>query len=319
MGEGCLTSGYTWRDKGGQIYFLEQGVMVDSNQPTDDLVHELYARFGLAYYHSEVLHRGLCIILAMSVLPRRDMITRPRVEERLAQAFSLTFGEVIRDLSGRMPEQYAAQLEKAQDVRNFLAHHFWFDRAHLMFSADDIHTLIAELDGYTQMFEKLDAETSQWFEGRRREFGITPDVLQKSLEEILSGESEEPLPNKEAVRELNGKLKRRQHLIRVWEYTMPEGGKPLIFETEGGSLWQLCDVGLGWTRFTQVQPSWVECPDVKQHLPADIDPRPKDAKPWEYEFLLRNGAVLWVKPGRRERTFHWGMRTKRRGSEKGTG
>jgi hypothetical protein len=283
--------------------------MVDSNQPTDDLVHELFARFGLASYHSEVLHRGLCIILAMSALPQRDLITHPMVEERLARAFSLTFGDVIRDLAGRIPDEYAAQLEKALDARNFLAHHFWFDRVHLMFRVDHIHSLITELDGYTRMFERLDAETSQWFEGRQHELGITPDVLQKSLEGILSGESEEPLPNKEAVRELENKLKRRQRLIRVWEYTLPEGGRPLIFETEGGRLWQLCDVGLGWTRFTQVQPSWVEHPEIKQHLPADIEPRPKGAKPWEYEFRLRNGAVLWVKPGRREKTFQWGVRT----------
>lgn len=32
----------------------------------EDLVRELYARFGLAYYYREVLHRGQCIILAMS-------------------------------------------------------------------------------------------------------------------------------------------------------------------------------------------------------------------------------------------------------------
>lgn len=40
--------------------------MVVTNEPIDDLVREMYARFGLAYYSSEVLHRGLCIILAMS-------------------------------------------------------------------------------------------------------------------------------------------------------------------------------------------------------------------------------------------------------------
>ena len=289
--------------------------MVDSNQPTADLVHELYARFGLAYYHSEVLHRGLCIILAMSTLPRRDLITHPMVEERLARAFSLTFGDVIRDLAGRVPDEYAAQLEKALDARNFLAHHFWFDRAHLMFRADHIHSLIAELDGYTEIFERLDEKTSKWFEDKRRKLGITDDVLQKSLAETLSGESEEPLPNKEAVRELERKLKHRQRLIRVWEFTLSEGGKPLIFETEGGSLWQLCDVGLGWTRFSQVQPGWIEHAEIKQHLPAEIDPRPKDAKLWEYEFRLRDGAVLWVKPGRRERTFEWGLRTKKHKTE----
>jgi len=54
-----------------------------ADEQDDDLIREMYARFGLAYYQSECLHRGLCIILAWSGLPPRDLITRPRVEERL--------------------------------------------------------------------------------------------------------------------------------------------------------------------------------------------------------------------------------------------
>jgi hypothetical protein len=86
--------------------------MFDPNEPTDDLVRELYARFGLAYYHSEVLHRGLCIILAMSDLPRRDLITRLRVEERLARAFSMTLGEVITELAEKCPPSFRLDSRK---------------------------------------------------------------------------------------------------------------------------------------------------------------------------------------------------------------
>jgi len=282
--------------------------MVVNDQPISDLVRELYAKFGLAYYQSEVLHRGLCIILAILGLPRRDLITRPRAEEKLAQAFSLTLGDVVRDLVGKIPEEHSAQLEKALEARNFLAHHFWFDRAHLMFRADHIQSLIAELDGYIQLFRRLDIEMSRWSEGRKRTLGLTTDIVQESLTRILSGESEEPLPDKQTVKDLEKKLKRKQQLVRVWEFTPADRGGSLIFETEDESLWQLCDVGLGWTRFRQVQPSWVEQPIIKQYLPAEIEPRPKDAKPWEYEFRLKDGAIVWVKPGRRERTFHWGVR-----------
>ena len=35
-----------------------------SVRPDDDLIRELYARFGLAYYQSECLHRNLCIAFA---------------------------------------------------------------------------------------------------------------------------------------------------------------------------------------------------------------------------------------------------------------
>jgi len=289
--------------------------MVVTSEPTDDLVREMYARYGLAYYHSEVLHRGLCIILAVSDLPRRDMITRPRVEEHLAHAFSLTLGDVIKELAEKLPAQYSAELEEVREKRNFLAHHFWFDRAHLMFRADHIQGLIDELDGYTDLFNRLDEETSAWFHSRQTELGLTEELLEDCLTRILSGQGEDPLPGKDVVRQIEKKLKRKQRLVRVWEFELPESGRPLVFELQDGSLWQLCDAGLGWTRFQHTEPHWVEHPAVQPYLPADIKPRPKDIKPWEYEFRLKGGAVLWVKPGRRPHTFQWGIRTKTGGTE----
>ncbi|MDD3950455.1 MAG: hypothetical protein PHW59_04915 [Desulfobacterales bacterium] len=289
--------------------------MAMPNEPINELVREMYARFGLAYYHSEVLHRGLCIILAMSDLPRRDFVTRPRVEERLAHAFSLTLGGVIKALAGKLPEEFSVRLDEVCERRNFLAHHFWFDRAHLMFRADHVEGLIAELDRYTRMFSKMDEDTSAWFDDRRTEIGLTDDDLQQSLARVLSGQNEPPLPGKNAVRQVEKKLRGKQRLVHVWEFQLPEGGKPLVFEMADGTLWQLCDVGLGWTRFQKTEPHWVEHPVIKPYLPADIAPRPGGAKPWEYEFRLKRGAVFWVQPGQQPQTFRWGIRTKTGGIE----
>lgn len=95
-----------------------------TDEPDDDLIREMYARFGSAYYQSECLHRGLCIVFAWTGLPSRDLITRPRVEERLAQAFSLTLGEVAARLEGELPSELASEIRAAVATRNFLAHHF---------------------------------------------------------------------------------------------------------------------------------------------------------------------------------------------------
>lgn len=89
---------------------------------------------------------------------------------------------------------------------------------------------------------------------------------------------------------------------------MEDGRRPLIFELVDGSLWQLSDVGFGLTRFKEIGPGWTEHPAIEPYLPADIQPRPQQIAPWEYEFTLSNGAVLWVKPGRQTATFRWGIR-----------
>lgn len=228
--------------------------MVLNKQPNDDLIRELYARFGLAYYHSECLHRGLCTILAWAVLPQRDQITKPRVEERLAYTFSLTLGDVVRELEGIIPAEHFIKLLEVVDRRNFLAHHFWFERCHLMFDIDHIKQLIAELDKYSELFSHLDKLTSKWFEPRQQELGITDDIIQQHLTQIMSGQPGEPLPDKHMVKKLKKELKCQQRLIRVWEFSLPHGGKPLIFETEGNTFWYLCDVGLIQTSFQNVKP-----------------------------------------------------------------
>ena len=293
---------------------MEQNLPMD-DELDDDLRREVYTRFGLAYYQSECLHRELCMILAWSGLPSPGLITRPRVVERLAHAFSLTLGDVAAKLEGVLPAELRGELREAVDRRNFLAHHFWFERAHLMFSVEDVHELIVELNEDTELFDRLDTKISEWSEPKRRELGLTDEVVQASLRRILAGESDEPLPDRQIVRELEKKLSRRQHLIRVWEVTLDDGRKLLIFELADGSLWQLSDVGLGWTRFKEVVPGWTEHPAVKRHLPADILPRPEPNGPWDYEFALANGAVLWVKPGRQKQTFRWGVRAPKRSAE----
>jgi hypothetical protein len=288
------------------------------DQPDNDLIRELYARFGLAYYQSECLHHGLCMILAWSGLPSRDLITRPRVEERLALSFSLTLGDVAAKLKDVLPTELGGEVRQAVDTRNFLAHHFWFERAHCMFSVDKERQMIAELDGYAEQFNRLDIRIDEWSEPKRRQLGLTEQVLQDSLTRILAGESDEPLPDRQTVRELEKKLGKRQRLIRVWEFISADDRKPLIFELADGSLWQLSDVGLGWTRFQEIGSAWTEHSVIKPHLPADILPRPKPTAPWDYEFTLANGAVLWVKPGSQKQTFRWGVRTPKTSVEQGT-
>jgi hypothetical protein len=286
-----------------------------ADEPDDELIREMYARFGLAYYQSECLHRGLCIAFAWAGLPSLDLITRPRVEERLAQAFSLTLGDVAARLEDVLPAELADQIRAAVATRNFLAHHFWFERAHLMFNASHVRQLVSELDAYAEMFDRLDARVDEWSEPTRQRLGLTDEVLQASLERTLAGEADEPLLDRQSVRELEKKLSRRQRLIRVWEFSLEDGRRPLIFELADGSLWQLSDVGLGLTTFRGIGLGWAENPAIKPYLPAEILPRPEHAVPWNYEFSLNHGAVLWIKPGRQKATFRWGVRAPKSSAE----
>jgi hypothetical protein len=171
-------------------------------------------------------------------MPSKDMITLPRAEERMAYASSLTLGDVATKLESELPSELAADVRSAVTTRNFLAHHFWYERAHLMFAIEDVHTLISELDGYAKMFNQLDARVSEWSKPIHEKFGLTDEKTQAALEQILAGVPDDPLPDKQTVRDLERKLSRRQRLFRVWEFSLEDGRKPMIFELADGSLWQ---------------------------------------------------------------------------------
>ena len=283
-----------------------------NDKPTDDIIREVYAKFGLAYYLSECLHKNLCQISAFYDLPSRDFITSPRVDERLAVAYSLTLGILATKLENVLPADLNNELQKAVKTRNFLAHDFWYERAHLMYSTTSVCKLINELGDYVAMFGRLDDRFGVWSKPMFDELGLTDDLLLKASHRILAGESEDPLPNIKSVREMEKKLSIRQQLIRVWEYNLDDERRPMIFELADGSLWQLSDVGLGWTRSQEIGPTWTEHPLIKPFLPAYILPRPKSKAAWEYEFILGDGAILWVKPVPDKQTFQCGVRIRKR-------
>ncbi len=114
-------------------------------EPTSEEVKEVYARFGLAYYLAEVLHRGLCNLYCVSQLPAGGPVTRPRVEEHLRTAFETTLGQLVKKLQHMLPPALVPELERAVERRNFIAHHFWYERSYMMRSARGIEDLVNEL------------------------------------------------------------------------------------------------------------------------------------------------------------------------------
>jgi hypothetical protein len=113
-----------------------------------------------------------------------------------------------------------------------------------MFSASNLQQLIADLNGSTELFDGIDVRIRQWSEPRLAELGVTKELRADALTRVIAGEDDDPLPDKQAIRELDRRLRGKQRLVRVWEFKLEEGGRPLIFELANGSFWQLSDVGL---------------------------------------------------------------------------
>jgi len=275
--------------------------MKPDDEPRDELIKEVFARFGTAYYESECLYRGLCNLYVLATFKSKSDITGPRIEEKFSKAFKITLGKILDEIKGLLPYKLFDRLQHAVNSRNFLAHHFWFERCHLMFSKAGLEKILSELLKLEALFDDLDKEIETFIYPKIKEFGIE-DFIQKAFSEALAGKAGEwePLMTRRP-------LKKRKRILRAWDVQMQEG-TALIFQFEDGSLWQFCDVGLGWTRYEKLGPKWRANKLIQKYLPAAINPRPKIIEPWNYELTLAKGAVLWVKKGIKEKTFKWGIR-----------
>lgn len=274
------------------------------NRPSKEwLAKEMYAQFGLAYYFSECLHRGLCNAYALAPFENKGAILGLRVQERMAEAFGFTLGQLVKALDPWTPSRLKGSLEESVDRRNLLAHHFWYDKAHQMSTAEGLQSLVDELADHRRFFDAVDTEVEEHFAGQRRQLGISDDAILAAFLEVRANvDQEQPLHNQR-------RLNKREKLVRIWDAPVTGGGSTLIFELDDQTFWQLTDVGLGWTRFTERFGNWSQNAVLRPFLPCSVDPRPGSPGAWEYQIKLAKGATLDVRLSHRKKgSFTWRLR-----------
>lgn len=266
-----------------------------------DHVKEVYARFGLTYYHAEVLHRGLCNLYSLSQIPSGGPITRPRIEEHLRTAFESTFGQLLERLGPILPAPLIPRLRAGLERRNFLAHHFWFERIHLMISVSGIETMLNELASDTELFRELDEEIEKLVEPLYPRIGLTPELYAQAVNDVATGMHCEPLSQQR-------KSYKQETIIKVFDVPTSSGNSILVFQSADGVLWQLCDVGLGWTHYDRAEPAWPVATKFDKLLPARINPRPKIRASWNFDIPFSSQVTLSVRPGKRSGEVIYGLR-----------
>lgn len=273
--------------------------------PSEEQTKELFARFGLAYYQSECVHRALCNAFTIAPFPTAQGVSGPRIDERMNEAFDMTLGQLVEAIDPWTPRQLREVLDEVVERRNYLAHHFWFERCHMAHSVAGADTLLGDLMRDLELFDRADREVKAHFEPHSEALGITTVAVTAAFEDMCVQPEEWQHPQTQR------RLRKSETIVRIWDVPIAEGESALIFELEDGSLWQLSDVGLGWTRFRTTSSSWAESALLKPYLPARINPRPADPGSWQYEVPLAYGAVLSVSLSRsRAHTYEWKLRTK---------
>ena len=106
-------------------------MMLEDIEPGAWLSREVFARFGLAIYASQVLEHGIVNLVVWSGLRDGRYRAYEETEAANTELFKLTMGKVKQALVSRRPD--VAHLDelliRAVRLRNFLAHEYFRQRA----------------------------------------------------------------------------------------------------------------------------------------------------------------------------------------------
>lgn len=256
----------------------------------DDEHREVYARFGLAYYLSECIHRGLVNVFAYLPYDKKTA-TRPWVDERYARASAMTLGELAAQVKPMLPATLQAPLDWTVERRNHLAHGFWYERTHEMLGAEGRAQLVAFLTDTADRFHELNHAFDGLVMAHLERLGISAEMFQDAVAEVR-GQPPDP-PSARSV----PKTEERLDIVQAW--LIGKGGalKGLVLRDREGLDWQLGEVGLGWCFLPGPTQEWDVFKDLQRHLPAAIVARPKGAHPWDYKLHLSTGPLLAVSRG----------------------
>jgi hypothetical protein len=156
----------------------------------DEHVKEVYARFGLAVYFAQVLEHGIVnALVILDLIPTRRHLARSAsqwgevVDEFMSQHFEDTMGKMMRDLRSvtSVPGDLEGLLRDALKKRNWLAHHFFRERALEFMSASGRDAMIQEVAECRAVFKSADERLDQIVRPVRVASGLTDEMLAETF------------------------------------------------------------------------------------------------------------------------------------------
>ena len=146
-------------------------------------IKEVFARYGLAMYHAQCLERQLAFILMSKHIPDPTKSSEMAIDTIFERLFSLTLGQLVSEIASltELSEDEKEHLCKALAKRNWLTHHYFWERSVDLLTESGRDLMIEELQEAAYQFETLDdLFTSRWMKWAGT-FGITDELLEKEV------------------------------------------------------------------------------------------------------------------------------------------
>jgi hypothetical protein len=177
------------------------GGATDPNYDKSDHCKEVFAHFGLAYYQSSVIESGIANTLLygeflMGWKQRLEVDGRSCFDRKVYEAefdayikaqFSLTLGNLLKRLDQvvGIPIDLEVMIVEAKRLRDFLAHHYYRERAKDFVTREGRDRMINELAEMREKFEAIDQRIQALTAPIIKALDLRQDVLEKYTSEFI--------------------------------------------------------------------------------------------------------------------------------------
>lgn len=155
---------------------------------------EVYSYYGLAMYWAQCLEQGMIqLTIFLDYFPKA--VPSFSNKEKWVQDYdtfflktsSKTMGSLLERLRqiGIPCEILEHDLKQAKELRNWLAHSYFSERAIEFMCKEGRDTMIKELDSARKQFMVVEDTVNTLFMETATKYGLTKDMLDKIMEELL--------------------------------------------------------------------------------------------------------------------------------------
>ncbi|WP_330083374.1 hypothetical protein [Methylocystis iwaonis] len=164
-------------------------------------VKELFAYFGRAYYMANVFETGLALsvlhldfLTEMAIKIKRegkDNFDRSAYEAKFDAFMSKQHAQTLGNLLKRLHEladvgaDLQSVLSETKTSRDFIAHHFFRERADAFASRTGRDKMIEELESAHDLFKRADRALEEFMGPYLKRHGITKDLIEAETERHL--------------------------------------------------------------------------------------------------------------------------------------
>ncbi len=155
---------------------------------------DVYSYYGLAMYHAQCLEQGMIqLIIFLEYFPKAVLgfSNKEKWTEDYNEFFSKQSSKTMGQLLGRLRqlgipcEKLEHDLREAKELRNWLAHDYFSERATQFMNEEGRNIMVEELSKAREQLTAVENIVNKLFMEAASKYGLTNDMLDKIMEEML--------------------------------------------------------------------------------------------------------------------------------------